>query len=79
MTSASNIYITTAQITESQSIAKRRFSYILKPVTVPDFRTYTPHMHITSTRIYPAQNHIISTKKFCTARVSAPSTPVRHI
>ena len=31
---------------------------------VPYFRTYTPHTHITRTRLYPAQNQIFSTEKF---------------
>jgi len=37
-------------------------AYSFKPI--PYFRTYTPHTYISCTHLYPAQNHIFSTKKF---------------
>ena len=37
-------------------------AYGFKPI--PYFRAYTLHTYITCTHLYPAQNHIFSTKKF---------------
>jgi len=41
---------------------------------IPYFRAYTPHTHVTRTRLYPAQNRIFSTKKLYSPHCRIPRT-----